>query len=123
MELESAKGIKLHSFIMKLVEQWNQDGGEDADGMPTAAEVTRTIWNAEETIGADVPKNANSFTIANVLEAQAKEYFGSARWEEMEHYINRLMPREREGINLQDFTDIFYDVLRDFGAPDGGADE
>lgn len=120
---ESANEIKLHSFIMRLVNQWNRDREQDSDGVPTAAEVTRTIWDAEETIGADVSNNANSFTIADVLEVQAKEFFGGQHWDEMEDYINRLTPAERDEINLPEFTGIFYDVLRDFGTPDGGADE
>jgi hypothetical protein len=108
---------------MRLVNQWNRDREQDSDGVPTAAEVTRTIWNAEETIGANVSNNANSLTIADVLEVQAKEFFGGQRWDEMEEYINRLTPAERDEINLPEFTGIFYNVLRDFGTPDAGPDE
>src|SRR5207245_935549 len=105
--------MKLHTFILKLVDAWNSDRQEDPEGIPTAAEVTRTIWDAEETgRGACLSSDANALTIADVLEVEAKEHFGGRRWKEMEDYINRLTPGELQQINLQEFTGIFYDVLR-----------
>ena len=111
--------VQLHYFIMKLVDQWNRDRDQDPQGIPTAAEVTKTIWAAEEVnCMFEVNEKSNALTIADAIETAGVECFGGQQWTEMEDYINRLSPEEREQINLQEFTGIFYDVLRDFGSPD-----
>jgi len=117
---DSHPRVFLHTFIMNLVDDWNRDRADSPDEkIPSAAEVTRTIWDAEETDrGACLNDDANSLTIADVLEAEAKEHFGGHQWQEMEDYINRLTPMEREMINLREFTEIFYAVLRGFGTPE-----
>lgn len=120
---EAQNRIKLHRFIMQLVDAWNRDRQEDPEDMPTAVAVTKTIWAAEETVPSDLSDNANALRIADILEVQAKEFFGGHQWSEMEDYINRLTPDERALMNLEEFTGIFYDVLRDFGTPDGGSNE
>ena len=119
MTTEHSDHVKLHSFIMQLVDDWNRDRAEDPEAMPSAARVTKMIWNAEETGQmASVRNSANSLTIADVLEVQAKEYFGGHHWQEMEDYINRISPAERQQMNLQEFVEIFYDVLCGCGTPD-----
>ena len=111
--------VALHSFIMDLVDAWNSDRNEDPDEMPSAASVTRTVWEAAETnLMFIVPEDAGALTIADVLETAGKDCFGGHRWNDMEDYINRLTPRQRQQINLQEFTEILYDVLRDFGTPE-----
>jgi hypothetical protein len=111
--------IQLHSFIMKLVEDWNRNRAQNPEGVPSATEVTRTIWDAEETNRlAVVPDSANSLTLADLLKEQAIEYSGGHQWREMEDYINHLSRKHRDEMNLREFVGIFNDVLRDFGVPD-----
>lgn len=110
--------VDLHAFIIRLVDDWNRDRAEDPGTMRSAVRVTKTIWAAEETTSAFLNDDANSLTIADVLKHQAIEFFGGHQWREMEEYINRLPQQQREQMNLQEFTAIFYDVLRDFGTPD-----
>ena len=107
---------------MKLAEDWNRERAQNPEGVPSAAEVTRTIWDAEETNRlAVVSDSANSLTLADLLQEQAIEYFGGHQWREMENYINHLSHKQRHEMNLREFVGIFYDVLRDFGAPDDAA--
>ncbi len=145
--IAAAPRVPLHSFIMNLVDDWNKSRDEenaeidawneerreervagdawanerfeDPDRIPSAVEVTKTVWDAEETGGNCVLRNdANTLTIADVLEIQAIEYFGGQGWQDMEDYINRLTPSERKMMNLSEFIEIFYDVLRGFGTPE-----
>ncbi len=102
MKTKDSAPIRLHSFIMQVVDAWNKDRADDPKAMPSAARVTKTIWDAEETSRmASVRDSANSLTIADVLEAQAKEYFGGHHWQEMEDYINRLSPEDAAGRGLR----------------------
>lgn len=123
MQPQDATRIQLHSFIMNLVEGWNRDRAQNPEGVPSATEVTRTIWDAEETNRlAVVSDSANSLTLADLLKEQAIEYFGDHQWREMEDYINHLSRKQRHEMNLREFVGIFHAVLRDFGAPDDAAE-
>lgn len=144
--IAAAVPVSLHSFIMaclddwnkdRLAEQaawneerleeqaemdeddWNEDQLENPHGMKSAAKVTKTIWDADETGGlCFLEDNANTLTIADYLKFVAIDFFGGHQWHEMEDYINRLTPSEREMINLCEFIEIFYGVLCGGGPPD-----
>jgi|GEM_PF-3383892 len=126
MQSQNATRIQLHPFIVHLIEDWNRGRALHPSDTPSAAEVTRLIWDSEETGGtAYFPDdNANPLHLADLLKAISKDYFGGHQWRAMEDYINRLTAKERRTLTLDEFVGTFYNVLRDFGAPDGGvADE
>ena len=146
-EIAAEPPISLHSFILTLVYSWNEDRlkeqaecdetdeepveesvnrmddrdnnwFDDRHRMPSAAAVTRTIWDADETGGWwCLGEDDNPSTIADVLEFVGKDCFGGWQWQEMENYINRLTPYERRMMNLSEFIEIFYGVLLGDGPP------
>ena len=125
MQAPHAPRTELHSFIVHLIEDWNRGRTQHPNDTPSATEVTRPIWDAEETGGtAYFPNdNASPLHLADLLKSVSKDYFGGHQWREMEDYINRLTPKERRNLTLDEFVGTFYNALRDFGTPDGGEED
>lgn len=116
--------VNLHSYIVRLAEDWEKARTLGPENQPTATEVTRLIWDAEETGGtAYFPDaNASPLHLADLLRSISKNYFGGHQWSAMEDYINRLTSKERRNMQLDEFAGIFYDILRDHGEPDDAED-
>jgi hypothetical protein len=116
------KRIVLYNFLMDLIEEWSRMRQEEPwEEYPSASEVTHSLWGTEDICGWSIfslDDDSNSFTIVEVIKMAVYDYYGDAYWTEMEDYLNRLSEEERSDMDLREFTEIFYWVIRDCGTPE-----
>ena len=115
--------IDLHLYIMKLVDEWEEDRRLYPEhNMRSAYAVTEPLWGMDASCGTlawDMSESESSpLAIADGIQFVITNFHGGCLWQELGEYLNSRSPQWFERMELQTFAEIMESAMVEGGVID-----